>query len=88
MNNTVAIEYFKNVDQSQIKLVKHELQYDFFMSESETEVERLIRMTEEIKASTSKVRKKLFANDGDKEKRISDLENRLAILERNICHGI
>lgn len=85
--NTIAIDFLKTVDQNLIKVKKHELQYDFFLTEEETEVERLIRMTEEIKTSTNKVRKKLFANDGDKEKRIRDLEERLAILERYICIG-
>lgn len=85
--SSVAIEYFKNIDQSQIKLVKHELQYDFFMSESETEIERLIRMTEEIKLSTNKVRKGTYAEIGSLKKEVAELKAAVEILVRHICHN-
>jgi hypothetical protein len=84
--NNVAIDFFKTVDQNEIKLIKHELQFDFWQSVTETEVERLIRMTEEIKLSTNKVRKGLYAENGALKKRVTELESRLEILERHICH--
>ena len=91
--------FFETVEKSKIKVVKHELQFDFFLTETESEVERLIRMTEEIKISTGKVRRSLFAENGILKKkmnkvleensslkaRVLNLEERLAILEKHIC---
>ena len=92
--------FFETVEKSKIKVVKHELQFDFFLTETESEVERLLRIVGEVKTSTTKVRKKLFAENGILKKkmnnvleensslksRVLDLEERLAILERNICY--
>jgi dynactin complex subunit len=65
------------------------IQFDLFEPiPDEMEMLRLDCMAE-IKASNeslNKVRKKLFAENGALKKRIDDLENRLAILEKNICH--
>ncbi len=97
--SAVAIEYFKTVDHNLMKFQKHELQFDFFLTENESEVDRLIRITEEIKDSTTKVRKKLFAENGTLKKkmllmeeensslknRVLEMEERLAIIERGIC---
>lgn len=88
--------FFKTVDKEKIKVVKYELQFDFWKSEEESEIERLVRIVDEIKASTTKVRKKLFAEQGALKKRmleensslkaeVLNLQERLAILERNIC---
>lgn len=88
--------FLKTVDQSKIKVVKYELQLDFFKSLNESEVERLVRIVDEIKASTTKVRKKLFAEQGALKKRmleensnlraeVLNLQERLALLERHIC---
>lgn len=79
--------FFKTVDQSLIKTMKHDLQYDFFLTEQESEVERLIRMTEEIKKSTGAVRRKLFAENGSLKKRVLELEQRLSYIESYICNG-
>lgn len=38
--------------------------------------------------SCTKVRKSLFARDNKQDKRLNDLEERLALLERNICIGV
>ena len=84
---TIQKRYFANLDQTKLKTVKHELQLDFFRTESESEVDRLIRMTEEIRDSTGKVRRKLFAENSELKRKVLDLESRLAILERHICHS-
>lgn len=42
---------------------------------------------EKTHAMSDKVRKKLFAENGDLKKRIFELESRLNIIERNICQG-
>lgn len=68
-----------------------EFQLDMF----ETPQDRMLRMRlEEIehiamssKNSNDKVRKKVFASMGEMNKRVTDLEARLEILERNICRG-
>ena len=80
--------FLKTVDQTLIKHKKHELQFDFWKSESESEIERLVREMAEVKASTTKVRKGLYAENGSLKNRVLDLEERLAIIERNICNGI
>jgi len=90
--------FLKTVDQSKIKVVKHELQYDFFLSEEESEVERLVRIVDEIRLSSNKVRKKLFAEQGairktlleknsSLEARVLELEERLQHIEKGICNG-
>ena len=80
--------FLKTVDQTLIKHKKHELQFDFWKSESESEIERLVREMAEVKASTTKVRKGLYAENGSLKKRVLDLEERLAIIERNIFNGL
>lgn len=85
--SSVAIEYFKNIDESKIKLIKHELQYDFFLSEEESEVERLIKQMTALKFSTERVRKALFARNNELDKQVTELQERLALLERFICRG-
>ena len=79
--------YFASLDQSTIKVVKHELQLDFFRTESEIEVDRLIRMTEEIRDSTGKVRRALFARNSELQKRVLELEERLSHIEKGLCYG-
>lgn len=62
------------------------VQLDFFKSNEECELDSLRIQVLEIKKSSDKVRKSLFARNGELLKRISDQEERLAILERNICN--
>ena len=78
--------FIENLDPKLIVRQKHELQLDLFMTEEESEVERLLRIVEEIKTSTGAVRRKLFSENGSLKKRVLDLENRLEILERGICY--
>lgn len=62
------------------------IQFDFFEPiPSETDMMRMD--IKDIHESTEKVRKKLFAENGQLKKRVNELENRLEILERNICRG-
>ncbi len=83
--NAIAVNFLKTVDQNLVKVKKHELQLDFFRSETESEVDRLIREMDETKSSVTKIRKKLFAENGELKKRVLELEERLALLERHIC---
>lgn len=80
-------KYFANFSEGVVKKLNHELQFDFFLSEDESEVDRLIRMTEEIKDSTGKVRRKLFGENAQLKKRVLDLEERLLAIERGLCYG-
>jgi len=80
--------FLKTVDKSKIKVVKYDLQLDFFKTLEESEIERLVREMSEVKASSTKVRKGTYAEIGSLKKRVLDLEERLMILERNICRGI
>jgi len=57
-------------------------QLDFF-EESETSI--LKARMEKCEESANKVRKSLFAKNGELTKKINELEERLTILERNIC---
>jgi hypothetical protein len=61
------------------------LQLDFFMTEDECELIALRKEIREIKETTNKVRKAMFARNGDLTKRQTDLEDRMKIIERNIC---
>lgn len=60
------------------------VQLDFFESD-ETSI--LKARMEKCEESANKVRKSLFAKNGELNKKINELEERLSILERNICHG-
>jgi len=63
------------------------IQLDLFRSDEESEI---IAMNEKIKAidaSTNRVRKSLFARNGELTKRITELEEKMNIIERNICRG-
>ena len=60
------------------------IQYDLF-KEKPTEQELLSAEIDAVRLSCDKVRKKLFAENGDLKKRMLDLETRLEIIERMIC---
>lgn len=57
-------------------------QLDFFCDD---ETSHLKARMEKCEESAGKVRKSLFAKNGELKKRIDELELRLAIIERNIC---
>lgn len=85
----VQQRFFATVDPKDIKTkpIPYDLQLDLFRTEEECEVDRLLRIVEEIKASTTKVRKKLFSENGTLKKKVTELEERLSILESGICRG-
>lgn len=67
------------------------IQYDFF-DERPTEIEELkmglsavVKLAEKTYITSEKVRKSLYAKDGRQDKRLDELEERLARLEKNIC---
>lgn len=60
------------------------IQLDFF---EETDLSALKARMDTVAESANKVRKSLFAKNGELKKKVDELEARLAILERNICHG-
>lgn len=61
------------------------VQFDLFKTREECEIEALRLEITKIKLSTEKVRKKLFAENGTLVKRITQLEERLEIIERGLC---
>lgn len=63
------------------------LQLDFWKSEEESELESLRKEIRAVKTSSDKVRRGLYARNGELTKLVLDLQERLAILERNICKG-
>ncbi len=64
------------------------IQFDLFKSKEESEIDCLRLACDAAIESHNKVRKKLFAENGKLTKRMNELEERLDILERNICKGI
>lgn len=55
--------------------------------ESKTENEILREEVESIRETTSRVRKKMFADHAHLARMVLDIQNRLEIIEKNICHG-
>ncbi len=63
------------------------IQYDFFESKQDSEIAALRKQITEIKTSSDKVRRGLFAKNSDLTKRMLDLEYRLENIERGLCLG-
>lgn len=63
------------------------IQLDLFKSDSECEIDALRIEMKAIKQSTEKVRKALFARNGELTKRILELEDRIQHIERGLCYG-
>lgn len=59
-------------------------QLEFFIEEK-SEVEYLRDDIKEVKESSNKVRKSMFARHGELARKYMELHERLQILERNIC---
>jgi len=62
-------------------------QYSFFETKEETENRALIDHIKELEASIGRIRRGQFAKLGEHNKRILELENKMDIIERNICRG-
>lgn len=69
-----------------------ELKYklDFFEEEEEekSEIEYILSDFKEVKETCDKVRKSMYAKHGALEKKYMDLQERMQIIERNICKQI
>lgn len=63
-------------------------QLDLFKSPEESEMDALRKAFKDVKESTDRVRKKLFAENGKLIKQITDLTYRMEVIERNICLGL
>ena len=63
------------------------IQLDFFKTEEESEIEALRKEIASVKTSSDKVRRALFSRHGDLTKVVMDLQDRLGIIESNICKG-
>lgn len=63
------------------------VQLDFFKTHEESRIDALEASFDKVKQSCDKVRKGQFAKIGELNKKIEDLEQRLAILERYICYA-
>jgi hypothetical protein len=61
------------------------VQLDFFKTEDECQIDALRKGFADVKSSSDKVRKKLFAENGKLTKQILDLQERVEILERGVC---
>ena len=80
-----AINYLKSLDPKIVTTIPFNVQYDFFETKQETEIDMLMRRMAEVEVSTGKVRRGLYAENGALKKRMLELEMRLEILERHIC---
>jgi len=63
------------------------IQLDFWKSSEECEIDALRIQYAELKKSTEKVRKAMFARNGELTKRILELEDRIQYIERGLCYG-
>jgi hypothetical protein len=61
------------------------IQYDFFEDPRDSEISVLRKQMTEVKSSSDKVRKAMFARNGELTKRMLELEYRLEAIERGIC---
>ena len=64
------------------------IQLEFFKTEQECEIEALRKELREIKSSTDKVRRGIFARNGELTKEFADIRSRFDIIERALCAGI
>lgn len=62
------------------------MQLDFF-AEKKTELDYIREDLENVRKSSDKVRKGIFAHHAELAKKYLELHERLQILERNICKG-
>lgn len=83
------IAYFKTLDPKIVKVDKSfsHLQYDFFLTEAESELEMLQKKVAKIEFSAHAVRRGTYALINEQRKRIEELESRLQHIERGICYG-
>jgi len=63
------------------------IQLDFWKSKEECEMDSLRLEMASVKASTDKIRRALFARNGELTKRMLELETRLEAIEKGLCYG-
>lgn len=61
------------------------IQYDFWETVEQSEIASLRKQMTEVKDSSNKVRKAMFARNGELTKRMLELEYRLENIERGLC---
>jgi len=61
------------------------IQYDLFENQSDSELKAFQDALAEVKLSSDKVRKGLFARHNELAKMYVELHNRMEIIERNLC---
>lgn len=61
------------------------IQLEFFKSEEECRLDNIEVSFHKLKTSTEKVRRGVFARHNEIAKKVNDVDERLAILERYIC---
>lgn len=64
------------------------IQFDLFKTREESELASLRKYCDEVSESANKVRKSLFARNGELNKRMLDLETRMHIIEVNLCKNM
>lgn len=62
-------------------------QLDFWKTEEESRLEAIEERVKSVKESSDKVRRGIYARHGELYKKYVDVEERLQILERNICQS-
>ncbi len=62
-----------------------QVQLQFFKTKEQCEIEHLFGQISKIGTSSEKVRRGLYAKLGELKKRQDDIDERLKILEKNIC---
>ncbi len=62
-------------------------QLDLFKSPEESRMDELEKSFAIVKESCNKVRKGQYAKIGELKKILIDMENRLSLIERNICRN-
>jgi len=63
------------------------IQLDLFKSLEQCEIDHLRLEMIAVKQSSDKVRRGLFAKNGELTKRILELEDRIQHIERGLCYG-
>jgi hypothetical protein len=64
------------------------VQLNLFEKEETSDVEQLRELMDELKLSSDKVRKGVYAKLNELTKECRDLRVRLELLERHICKGV
>lgn len=63
------------------------IQLEFFKTPEQCELETLQKAYQDLKTSTDKVRRGMYARLGELTKANDDLRERLCVLEKHICYG-